>query len=332
MRSCCCCLSTASRSSITRRQSIATNESLAVTDKIFFKNQNLKEVQVFHAVDNNDQVLFRKYIDEGFDISMIESEYQQNLLHRACENGSLEMTKCILDLSTFNKQKYINALDKYGDNCLTLAIRAGSLSLVQYLIEDQGQSIDNEDTQQRPIMLSVEYRRPSIFKYLIKQKANTNFLVKNTSQPFIIWMIRQLEETSICRDPFELKAYIKTVVTYSTTDINAKDNFGNTALFYALVLKDTSMVHLLCEFGADVNITINNSSIDIMDYALSCITNTEIIEILQRRTTSPRSTREVDISSIQLNEIQMRSMNKTTFTLLTCSRRTIQPGPQSWLA
>ena len=265
---------------------------------------------------------------------MIESEYQQNLLHRACENGSLEMTKCILDLSTFNKQKYINALDKYGDNCLTLAIRAGSLSLVQYLIEDQGQSIDNEDTQQRPIMLSVEYRRPSIFKYLIKQKANTNFLVKNTSQPFIIWMIRQLEETSICRDPFELKAYIKTVVTYSTTDINAKDNFGNTALFYALVLKDTSMVHLLCEFGADVNITINNSSIDIMDYALSCITDTRIIDALKRRqAVSSRSLyllqKVIDVNFVQLDEIQIPSI---VYRNVFIQRRTIQPGPQLWLS
>ena len=145
-------------------------------------------------------------------------------------------------------------------------------------------------------------------------------------------MIRQLENTSICRDPFELKAYIKKVVTYSTTDINAKDNFGNTALFYALVLKDISLIHLLCEFGADVNCNINNSSIGIIDFASYYVTDTRILDILKRRRAiSSRSLGEADVDSIQLDEVRIPPMDEN-IALNPNQRRTIQPGPQAWLS
>ena len=142
-------------------------------------------------------------------------------------------------------------------------------------------------------------------------------------------MIRQLEDTSICRDPYELKSYIKKVVTYSTVGINAKDGFGNTSLFYSLLLKDMSLVHLLCEFGADVSCNINNSSIGIIDFASYYVTDTRIIEILNRRVNNSRSSGGVDVDSIQLDEGQIPPMDDNIALNL---RRTKQPGPQSWLA
>ena len=225
-----------------------------------------EEFDLFRAVDEEDVISYNTILNKDVSINAIEHEYNSSILHWACENGSWKMVKMITIHPKLN-QANMFMLDKYKDNCLTLAIFGGSLDIVRHLVEEHGMDINNNATAQRPLLWAVECRRPSIFTYFLNKQVDTHFIVKGTSQPFLLWVIGQLSKSKPkCNDPSEVKIYIQSLLTHNA-DVSMKDEFGNTALCYAVALKDISLVTLLCEFNADVNCNVNNSTMTLLEYA-----------------------------------------------------------------
>ena len=232
--------------------------------QIVFDRQ--EEFLLFQAVDTNDEATFNKLLSDGVDINAIEHENNHTVLHWACENGNWLMVKNITIHPKFN-QANMFMLDKYGDNCLTLSTYFGSMEIVRHLVEEHGMDINNNATGQRPLLWAVECRRPSIFTYFLNKQADINFIVKGTSQPFLLWIIAKLNQRKPkCKDPSEIMIYIQALLMHAIS-VNVEDEFGNTALCYAVAMQNISLVSLLCEFNADVNCSVNKSTMSLLDYA-----------------------------------------------------------------
>lgn len=253
-----------------------------------------EEFQLFQAVDENNVTMFNNLLTQDVSINAVEHEFNHSLIHWACENGSWQMVKMITRHPKLN-QSNMGLLDKFGDNCLTLAVFGGSLEVVQHLVNEYEMDINNNATTQRPILWAIDYRRPAIFSYFISKNTEVNFIIKGTSTPFLSWIIGQLGKRGGSRaDKKELKIYIKTVLTSSISshrlDIDAVDEYGNTALCYAVALKDLLLVSLLCDYNAKANCYINNSRITLLDYAIA-YGLTEICQILKAHSAGECTTR-----------------------------------------
>lgn len=96
-------------------------------------------------------------------------------LHRAAENCDAEKTREALKVSSAQRRKAINQLDREGYTPLGYAARAGCLEVVKLLVE-AGASVDIAEAQGgwTPLLQAADQRHADVVRYLLDHGANPN--------------------------------------------------------------------------------------------------------------------------------------------------------------
>ncbi|MEM4385248.1 MAG: ankyrin repeat domain-containing protein [Candidatus Anstonellales archaeon] len=103
----------------------------------------------------------------------------KNVLYSACEDGDLEIVKCIVNkygVNIVNEPKYVcNGRLSYP---IHAACRYGNMEIVKFLVEDCGANINVYEGQERktPIQVAYENGYMEIVDYLIEINSNNEVI------------------------------------------------------------------------------------------------------------------------------------------------------------
>jgi len=214
-------------------------------------------------------------ISKGADISAQEGLQGSTKLHDACSSGDIAVATFLLDKGAdiharnrmgatplwvaavydqkeivellLEREANINALDRRRQcTPLWIAVRNGNKDTVELLIR-KGANIHTSDNEGRtPLAIAKQRGHTEIVELLKKHGAieDTAAVSPETETT------SSLHEAIVAGDIDEIKRLID-----EGADVNAKDESGYTALYYAIWNEDKALIELLVSKGADVNLT-----------------------------------------------------------------------------
>ena len=127
------------------------------------------ESVLFHATRCANYDLFNHLVSRHQSFNII-NERGDTLLHAACVSCDIKMVKFIFDfLRKLKEDDMIHEKNSVGNTCLHLACEWGSLEITKLLIE-RGLKLNavNNDGE-TPFHLSISHKRKDIFEYLLDQ-------------------------------------------------------------------------------------------------------------------------------------------------------------------
>lgn len=162
-----------------------------------------------------------------------------------------------------------------GKNALMVASKKGDLELVKSLVA-AGLSVDARTrTQGTAFMFAVLGEQPHVARWLLAYGANPHVVGSNGWTALTLaaakghgnlldWLIEQGVETEV-RDVYRYTPFMRAVenghiriarrlLDLPETDINARDEYDNTALHHAVAAGNAPMVQLLLAHGASPDI------------------------------------------------------------------------------
>jgi ankyrin repeat protein len=140
-------------------------------------------------------------------------------------------------------------IDKYNNTKQHLLIEAsvhGNTNIVKFLLNTSIEDIDQLDEfDNTALFYAVVNDNVEIIKLLFKNGADSELLYEDYSSTILQIAVSQTFET------------FKTVLIYGDCDLNIIDDWGYTALHYAVERGDLLAAKLLLDRGADVNSSYN---------------------------------------------------------------------------
>ncbi|MFK7995494.1 MAG: ankyrin repeat domain-containing protein [Granulosicoccus sp.] len=159
-----------------------------------------------------------------------------------------------------------------GKTALMVAAKKGNLSLAKLLVRAGADVNETTDTQGTPFMFAILGGHQEIAKWLIDQGADINTVGSNGWTALTIaaakgqvrllqWLIGKGADTQV-RDVYRYTPLLRAVengyveaaavlLSLVETDVNARDEYDNTALHHAVSSGNLTMVSLLLEHDAD---------------------------------------------------------------------------------
>ncbi len=121
--------------------------------------------------------------------------YEMDALLKAAENGSLQEVKKLV-----GQWADVNVKNELGQTALHLAVAAGKLDIIQYLIEKCGANINEVDNAgNTPLHVAAMHRRHQIVEYLVRTgKATINKGNNSGNTPLYLAVEQQDANTVIC--------------------------------------------------------------------------------------------------------------------------------------
>lgn len=138
-------------------------------DDYFESPQDILNLKLFKAIDEEDESKIRELLDSGANINVYMYYYpcEQTPLHRALHNKSLNLAKFLIKLGAD-----VNAKDEYGETALHYAAKLGDASLAQYII-DFGAGVNAQRQGDfTPLHMAIEENQINLVKLLVKNGAN----------------------------------------------------------------------------------------------------------------------------------------------------------------
>lgn len=146
-----------------------------------------------------------------------------------------------------NLSPNLSLFDKFGDNCLHLALKTGDFEMMK-LLGDRSSKFDCQDSLgTTPLMLSVERNDKASFDYFVEKGSNFEILNDNGSN---LYHLAGLNGT----DP----AIIYSLFSHNEVNINHLNSDGETPLMLALQRGQISTISALLEHPS-INVNLLNS-------------------------------------------------------------------------
>lgn len=152
------------------------------------------------------------------------------------------MTKILMLVAVFMFCGTTSAQQADNPHSLSLAaVRAGNLTKLQNLIEQQGANMNSRNrTGESLLMMAIKAGHKDIVAYLLSKGVNVN--VANTSKV-----------TPLMAAAYSGDAQTATLLVNKDADINAVDQLKKTAIVYAAGTGHAEIVELLLSRGIDIN-------------------------------------------------------------------------------
>lgn len=191
--------------------------------------------------------------------------YQKNpsLIFVATKNGDANVVRCLLKL---NRKIAIDMKNKNGRSALHMAVIAKDINIVKVLLENNADPNIKDHDMQTPLHMASELADVSIVQLLIDKGADTN--LKTALNYSCLYIATNQGNIDIIK-----------VLIANKADIHEKNHrCGSDALIKAVVMEFIDVIEYLMQQGSDVN-TSDYEGISALMYAIE-IKNTQIIQLL----------------------------------------------------
>lgn len=173
------------------------------------------------------------------------------LLHWAAINNRIEIAKYLLSLNV--------AIDPYGGELestpLNWAARSGHIQMVVFLVQNGANPTTFDVEGFSTIHLSTMFGHSIVTAYLLAKGLDANMKDKNGVTP-LMFAAQRIHS----RDPAQL------LLTFSAR-MNVQDSKGNTPLHYCVAFNNVTVMKILLEKGASLDIK-NNKGLDPVEFAI----------------------------------------------------------------
>lgn len=200
-------------------------------------------------------------------------------------------------LSENDPRSLLSITASNGKSALMVAAKKGDLSLAKALVRAGADVNETTDTQGTPFMFAVLGGHQNLAKWLLVRGADINMVGSNGWTALTIaaakgqvhllqWLISEGANTQV-RDVYRYTPLLRAVdngyveaaavlLSLVETDVNAQDEYDNTALHHAVSSGNLSMVSLLLEHNADPEIA-NRDGVSPFDVARSLTSKSQSI-------------------------------------------------------
>ncbi|KAG4095768.1 ankyrin [Neocallimastix lanati (nom. inval.)] len=214
-------------------------ESEIFTNKNDAIRKIIKYDLIKEAVKTRDVSFIRKILSyKNFNFKYLKYE---EILYNVFKD-STSNDKIVELLIKSMLKNYSNSI--YKNTILNIAIRAGNFDIFQYIIKNfkyTSKDINYYDIKKEyPIIVAMSNKKKDIFNYLLKKGANPN--TKNNNGTSLLFLTIHLNKID----------YIIPLVndnTYGKIDVNAFDDNGYTPLIIAYINKYMNIFHYLIEYS-----------------------------------------------------------------------------------
>ena len=166
-----------------------------------------------NAIESRDIATINSLLESGTDVNA-QDEYGQTALIIATDNDDIEIVKILLEGTNTD----VNAKDKYEQTALMIATDNGDIEIVKMLLENPNIDVNAKDENgQTALMIAAQSGNTEIFKLL------------HTEPNIDLGRYTKLMIAVISCD-IDL---VYQVMNESSTDVNAQDEYGQTALIIA---------------------------------------------------------------------------------------------------
>lgn len=130
-------------------------------------------------------------------------------------NDNLDMVKEILQ----DNPSYINETNKFGDNCLFIAVKVGNFNIVKFLVEEKNINLNHQNDEGNILMVAIDKNKKEIFNYLIEK--NIDLTAKNSKGETIYHVAAKVGDSD----------YIEKLVELNTEAITEVDKLNRHCLY-----------------------------------------------------------------------------------------------------
>ena len=193
------------------------------------------------------------------------------LLHSACISGKREMVEILID--SLNIEYCINACDVNGDTPLHVACEWGHLETCLLLLEQKGCNIDATNCRgHTPLSLAVRHNRLKIFQTLLTEGANILVATNDTQETPLHFACCNISS----QFAFSLLGNKSCTPEY----LNARDKYGDTALFNACRIKNVETVRMLISNSGCDRSFVNNITKEMPAHVVSRANSLNVLRVL----------------------------------------------------
>lgn len=184
-----------------------------------------------------------------------------------------------------------------GKSALMVAAKTGHLELARVLVQAGADVNETTETQGTPFMFAVLGGHEDLARWLLRQGADINTVGSNGWTALTIaaakgnvhllqWLIGQGADTQV-RDVYRFTPLMRSVengyveaaavlLSLVETNVDARDEYDNTALHHAVSKGNEAMVELLLEHGANPTL-VNRDGISPMTLASTLIDKSQVV-------------------------------------------------------
>ncbi len=155
--------------------------------------------------------------------------YNIELFHwSGMPNDNVDMVRDILD----SNPEYLYETNKFGDNCLFIAVKVGNFKIIQYLIEEKKincniQNTDDDNNKMDSILMSsIRNKQKEIALYLLEQE-NIDFSLETYKKINVYHLLSNWADDDILEKILEKDKDFK-------NNINKLDSDKNSCLNYLM--------------------------------------------------------------------------------------------------
>ena len=206
---------------------------------------------LMHAADKGNAECLNVLIKSGTNVNLADINHRTALMY-AVQCGSTECIRLLLEAKAD-----VNACSRVQETCLFEAISSGNETCVKLLCESGADVNIANNVGNSPFTFAVVYGRIEIIKYLVSLGADVN---RRNSEGQTALMMAVNHKKLLRFGKGVMRTYLKgkenpgcvKVLLELGADVNAKDNYGKTALFLASVRGYVDCVRLLLKENADI--------------------------------------------------------------------------------
>ncbi|MEC9484789.1 MAG: ankyrin repeat domain-containing protein [Candidatus Izemoplasma sp.] len=249
--------------------------------KIDLNVQNQSKERPLHkACLKGNREIVALLLEEGADIHVFD-EQRVSVIQKAIKSKSLKLVKQLVKAGAL-----INTTDREGMTSLHYAAKYGTVDIVKYLLELGVNPYAKTEYALTPLHLAVEHPNYDMVHHFINSGCTSYDQSTFNESPYdiaqkkgnyeAIEIFNQLKNDHTYQDNLKAcplcLAVIKNEFDFAFSlservDVNQRDQFGNTPLFYAMMNKETMLVEKLIKHGARVD-DIDHAHFDAVYYAV----------------------------------------------------------------
>ncbi|OUM62550.1 hypothetical protein PIROE2DRAFT_61815 [Piromyces sp. E2] len=217
-----------------------------------FKNLKYEEILInainnsktFNSTRKNDDTIAKLLIKSLLTPPHSNTTYKNTILNIAIKIGNLDLVQYLIESEPFKyTSKEINSKDLIGDYPILVALSNNNIEIFDYLLE-KGADCNTKNNNGVPLLFLVIYLNDinyiiSVVNEKTRYKINFNILDSNGYTPLMV---------SYNHKYMDIFNYL---VEY--LDINQKDKYGHTLLYYVIKEEDETNMKNLISIGAKIN-------------------------------------------------------------------------------
>ncbi|XP_062583229.1 uncharacterized protein LOC134245000 [Saccostrea cucullata] len=188
---------------------------------------------LFVAVQREREDVVKLLLEMGANARMSDED-ENTALHHAADRGNVHLVDILSQNAVL-----IDFQNQYDETALYISCKKGHYKTVQWLLKRNADiNIRNHDGY-TPLIVAAEHGHNKTISILIENNANINEKDRNGQNPLVHAVRERLLSTVL---------YL-----VKLADINAKDSFGRSSLWYAIENRDFDISTALIKRGAFIN-------------------------------------------------------------------------------